>query len=72
MNEYKIEIKFTWVDATGEPQERNAECLSFESAEEELGSIERNYERAKVKAQQRAEDEAEEVTSEEVENALGK
>ena len=66
MNEYKINISFTWVDATGEPQETNAECLSFESAEEELGSIERNYERAKVKAEQRAEQQLEEEAEEKV------
>ena len=65
-SEFKINISFTWVDATGEPQERNAECLSFESAEEELGSIERDYEKKKILAEQRAEQQLEEEAEEKV------
>lgn len=46
----KIQIKLLWEDNNGEEQEWSAEVLSFESAAEQLGRMERGLNELEAKA----------------------
>lgn len=51
-----IEISVKWFDSEGTENEMNAECLTWESAVEELGKLEIAYERGVVEAERKAKD----------------
>ena len=56
MNELKIEISVAYKDNFGDVQEMRAEALTFESAEGELGKLERALGRAEVRHEIESED----------------
>jgi len=52
-----IQISVKWFDEGGTEQEVSGEYLTWESAEEGLGKLERAYEKGVVEAEQRVEEE---------------
>ena len=53
----KIEIKVMWEDSEGMEHELNASANTFESAEMELGRLQRNLEQIQFRAESQEEEE---------------